>query len=165
MKNCEPAVSGSRVQLRLRQPSEAMRACRQTLALEPESVEAQQCLERAHLQRGEITDALAAANAAATRRGGPLPAILNSATAPQERLLALWRWRVQQLDAASTRRYVNPYTIAMHYVVLGDRDRALERLEEAYHTRVAMMVLLRTDPIFEPLRDESRFRQLLDRIR
>lgn len=150
--------------LQIRQPSEAMRACRQTLALDPESVEAQQCLERAHLQRGELTEALAAARAAALRRQSPMLAVLDESGTPQERLVRLWRWRLQRLQSIAGERYVSPYTIAMHYAVLGDDEAALAHLEQAYESRAAAMVLLRRDPIFERLRDHPRFMRLVESV-
>jgi tetratricopeptide (TPR) repeat protein len=147
--------------LQIRQPSEAIRACRHTLALHPGSIEAQQCIERAHLQRGEFAEAVAAARAAASRAGAPLPAGLEPAAAPREHLLALWRWRLQRLRSVAAERYVSPYTVAMHYAVLGEDDDALASLEEALRTRAPAMVLLRTDPVFDSLRDSARFKQLL----
>jgi TolB-like protein/DNA-binding winged helix-turn-helix (wHTH) protein/Tfp pilus assembly protein PilF len=151
--------------LQIRQPSEAIRACRQTLALDPESVDAQQCLERAHLQRGELTEALAAARAAALRRSGPMLATLEESGTSQERLLRLWRWRLDRLQSASAERYVSPYTLAMHHAVLGDHEAALAQLERAYESRAPVMVLLRTDPVFERLRDHPRFAKLVVKIR
>jgi TolB-like protein/DNA-binding winged helix-turn-helix (wHTH) protein/Tfp pilus assembly protein PilF len=150
--------------LQIRQPSEAMRACRQTLALDPESIEAQQCLERAHMQRGEVTEALAAARTAALRRQSPMVAVLDEAGTPEERLLRLWRWRLERLQSVAGERYVSPYTIAMHYAVLGDEDAALAQLERAYESRAAAMVLVRTDPIFERLHEHPRFIKLVEMI-
>jgi len=150
--------------LQIRQPSEAVRACRQTLALDPDSAEAQQCLERAYLQRGEITEALAAANTAAQRRRNPLPASLDDGGTPQERLLRLWRWRLERLESVSAERYVSPYTIAMHHAVLGETEAAIAQLERAYESHVSVMVLLPTDPIFEPLRGNARFARLIESV-
>jgi TolB-like protein/DNA-binding winged helix-turn-helix (wHTH) protein len=151
--------------LQIRQPSEAMRACRRTLAIDPGSVEAQQCLERAHLQRGEFTEALAAARAAAAQTATPLPASLEESSTPQDQLLALWRWRLERLQSIAAQRYVNPYTIAMHHAVLGNDESALAALEQAYRDRAAVMVLLHIDPVFERLRGDQRFKQLVDSIR
>ena len=153
------------LQLHIRRPADAVRACRQTLALDPESVEAQQCLERAHLQRGEITEALAAARAAAAHARREVPAALEGGGPPEARLMALWRERLDRIREVESERYVSPYTIAMHHVMVGEDDAALERLEKAYESRVGMTVLLPTDPVFERLRPHPRFRALVGRIR
>jgi TolB-like protein len=151
--------------LHIRQPSEAARACRQTLSFDPDSVEAQQCLERAHLQRGELTEALSAAQAAAARGRGPTPAALDDTGPPQSRLHAVWRWRLDRLEALEAKRHVSPYTVAMHHIVLGEDDEAMTRLEQAYEARASVMVLLPGDPLFDRLRTSPRFLRLVDRIR
>jgi TolB-like protein len=150
--------------LQIRQPSEAARACEHTLGIDPDSIEAQQCLERAHLQRGRHADALAAARAALERARGPVPAVLETETTPAQQMTRLWRWRVERLESLTRERFVSPYTLAMHYAVLGDHDRALDHLEHAYQIHTGVMVLLATDPLFEPLRAHPRFIRLIAQI-
>ena len=151
--------------LHIRQPSEAARACRQTLTIDADSVEAQQCLERAYLQRGELTEALAAARTAAERSQGPVAAALTDNGPAQARIAALWRWRLARLQSLAAQRYVSPYTLAMHHMVLGENDDALAQLERAFAERNPMMVMVRTDPLFDRLRANPRFERLLTRIR
>ena len=151
--------------LHIRQPSEAARACRQTLSFDPQSIEAQQCLERAHLQRGELNEALRAARTAIEHGGGAIPAALDGSGPPEARLEALWKWRLQRLQALERERPVSPYMLAMHHMVLGEDEAALVRLEQAYDTRASVMVLLPGDPLFERLRANPRFGRLVDRIR
>jgi TolB-like protein/Flp pilus assembly protein TadD len=52
--------------------------------------------------------------------------------------------------------------IALIYVGLGDADRAMISLNKAYEARFKASILLR--PAFDPLRSDSRFRDLLSRI-
>jgi TolB-like protein/DNA-binding winged helix-turn-helix (wHTH) protein/Tfp pilus assembly protein PilF len=151
--------------LHTRQPSEAARACRHTLSLDPDSVEAQQCLERAHLQRGELLEALRAARDAVARGRGALPAALDDHGPPASRIQALWRWRLERLEALERERPISPYTLAMHHVVLGEDEEALRRLEQAYEARASVMVLLPGDPVFERLRAYPRFMRLVDLVR
>ena len=61
-------------------------------------------------------------------------------------------------------RFISPYTIATHHILLGEDELALERLEEAFSARVGAMVLLHTDPLFEPLRAKPAFARILQRI-
>jgi TolB-like protein/DNA-binding winged helix-turn-helix (wHTH) protein len=150
--------------LQIRQPTEAARACEHTLRIDPDSIEAQQCLERAHLQRGRHLEALAAARAGFERTRGPVPAVLETTDSPAEQLMRIWKWRIERLESLSRERYVNPYTLAMHYVVVGDHERALASLEQAYESRAAVMVLLPSDPVFDALRPHPRFRRLIAQI-
>src|ERR1700691_1260798 len=52
--------------------------------------------------------------------------------------------------------------IALIYVGLGDQDQAMIWLNKAYEARFKASILLR--PAFDPLRSDSRFRDLLSRI-
>jgi TolB-like protein/DNA-binding winged helix-turn-helix (wHTH) protein/Tfp pilus assembly protein PilF len=158
--------------LQIRQPAEAARACRQTLAIDPDSLEAQSCLERAHLQRGQHAEALSTARTMHERMQGTLPAALRAdgsaafraGGSPADRMRALWRWRLDRLQAAAADRFTSPYTIATHHIMLGEDELALERLEEAFTARAGVMVLLHTDPLFETLRSNPQFIKLLERI-
>ena len=52
--------------------------------------------------------------------------------------------------------------IALVYVGLGDRDRAMMWLNRAYEVRFKASILLH--PVFDPLRSDARFKDLLGRI-
>lgn len=60
--------------------------------------------------------------------------------------------------------YVSPVMAAATYAALGDRDRAFQFLGEAYHMRDGFLVSLKVDPVFDPLRDDPRFSELLRRV-
>jgi serine/threonine protein kinase len=68
------------------------------------------------------------------------------------------------LDSEAGVRHVPPYAIAGPLALLGDKDRAFERLEEAFTTRDRGMVWIRVNPRFDPLRDDARFASLLARM-
>jgi len=91
--------------------------------------------------------------------------VLENAAPPQTRIEALWRWRLDSLDALAASRYVSPYTRAMHHVVLGEDEQAMAQLERAYDERAPLLVLLPTDPLFERLRGSPRFSRLLAQIK
>lgn len=55
--------------------------------------------------------------------------------------------------------------IAWTYAYLGDKDNALKWLEKAYQVRSHIMVNLNVDPIFDDLRSDPRFADLLTRMR
>jgi CO dehydrogenase nickel-insertion accessory protein CooC1 len=52
----------------------------------------------------------------------------------------------------------------MIYAGLGDKEKAFEWLDRAYEDRADYMVYLNVDPRFDPLREDERFQQLLQRI-
>ena len=99
--------------LHLRQPAEAMRACQHTLAIHPDSLEAQACLERAYTQRGMYDAALRAARATLPADVA-LPASRHGAADAESTLKALWRSRLERLELAAKSRWISPYTLATH---------------------------------------------------
>ena len=60
--------------------------------------------------------------------------------------------------------YVPPFNLAIVYLGLGDRARALDYLEQAYDTNSQWMPYLRGDRIFDPLRSEPRFAALMKKM-
>jgi len=71
---------------------------------------------------------------------------------------------IHKLKKASARTYVCAYDIAFVYSGLGDKDQVLEWLEKAYTERFMLLVWLNADPVFDPLRPDPRFQDLLRRM-
>jgi len=71
---------------------------------------------------------------------------------------------VDTLQSASSCRYVSPYAIAYLHCSLGDKDKAFQWLEKAYQERNSMLAFLKVDPLFDPLRSDSRFQDLVRRM-
>jgi len=61
-------------------------------------------------------------------------------------------------------KYVSPYFFAGIHIGLGDNDRAIESLQKSYEDHSHWLIYLHMDPNMDPLRDDSRFRNLLERI-
>ena len=142
--------------LQLRQPADAIRACQHTLAIFPESLEAQACLERAYVQRGMSQSALRAALVTM-----PQP---DAARAAPTTIEAVWRLRLEHLEAVARTRWVSPYTLATHFAMVGQRGRALDHLEAAAEQRIGMLLFVERDPALDSLRQEPRFQALRARI-
>lgn len=62
-------------------------------------------------------------------------------------------------------RYLTKYELAMMYMGLGDRDRTIATLNEAYQLHSAWLVYLQADPAFDSLRSDPRFVNLLHKVR
>ena len=69
-----------------------------------------------------------------------------------------------ELKQQSETRYVSPYLLALVYVGLGMKGEAFERLEEAYKQRDSDLPWIRVQPMFDPLRSDARFYDLLRRM-
>jgi serine/threonine-protein kinase len=64
----------------------------------------------------------------------------------------------------SSEGHTSPFDIAFLYSGLGDRDHAFEWLERAYQEHDPALVLLNRDPMFDSLRSDPRFTDLLRRL-
>jgi tetratricopeptide (TPR) repeat protein len=71
---------------------------------------------------------------------------------------------LERLSDQSKHRYVLPDGPAYIYTALGDHDRALELLAQAYSQRTDVMTLLKVEPRFDALRSDPRFMELLRRV-
>ena len=71
--------------------------------------------------------------------------------------------KLSDLRVMSKQRYVDPTCYANIYAGLGDKDRALEWLEEGYREG-GLLVGLKVDPYWDSLRTDSRFADLLKRV-
>ena len=72
---------------------------------------------------------------------------------------------LEQLEHARAHSYVSPYHRAMIHLHLGDRERALELLLDAYTIKDAWIVWMGVEPQWDPLRGEPVFDQILRDLR
>ena len=68
------------------------------------------------------------------------------------------------LQSQSKERYVSPYFIALIYTGLGDKDQAFAWLNKAYEERHPYVNHLDVEPVFDTLRSDPRFEDLLRRV-
>jgi TolB-like protein/DNA-binding winged helix-turn-helix (wHTH) protein/Tfp pilus assembly protein PilF len=60
--------------------------------------------------------------------------------------------------------YTDHWGVAIIYAQLGDKNKALDALEEAYSERNFMLTEIAVEPALDPLRSEPRFKALLQRV-
>lgn len=71
---------------------------------------------------------------------------------------------LQQLAATSKERYTPALAFAIVYVGLGENDQALSWLEKAYEERFNRLAYSRREAVWDTLRTDPRFKDLLRRI-
>jgi serine/threonine protein kinase/Tfp pilus assembly protein PilF len=71
---------------------------------------------------------------------------------------------LDELEQVSKGRYVPPDNTALVYLGLGEKNLMFEYLEKAYRDRSVGFIWLRSDPIFDSIRSDPRFIDLLKRI-
>jgi tetratricopeptide (TPR) repeat protein len=71
---------------------------------------------------------------------------------------------LKQLNERSKHRPVSALDRAVVYVALGNKEQALALLDEAYEQHEWRMLLLKAEPLYDPLRSDPRFQDLLRRM-
>lgn len=73
---------------------------------------------------------------------------------------------LRKLDeiSAQAEHYVPPQERAIVHIGLGDREKAFALLEEAYAEKFGTLIFLTTEPLFDDLRPEARFKDLARRL-
>jgi serine/threonine-protein kinase len=71
---------------------------------------------------------------------------------------------LQGLEQAPAQPATLAFDSAYVHLALGDRDRALERLEQACARRCGGLVYIQVDPALDGLRSEARFQELVRRV-
>jgi serine/threonine protein kinase/predicted ATPase len=71
---------------------------------------------------------------------------------------------LSEMLESSKVRYVSPYGLALVYVGLSEKDKAIESLITAYEETNMEIVFLNVEPRFDPLRDDPRFQDIIRRI-
>jgi serine/threonine-protein kinase len=68
---------------------------------------------------------------------------------------------LDELQRSPGQRRVSPFHLALVHIGLGENDRAIELLQNAYNERAERLVWLRSDARFDPLRQDPRFNEIL----
>jgi serine/threonine protein kinase/tetratricopeptide (TPR) repeat protein len=148
-----------------RRPDQAIEQLRQTLAMDPSFAFAHSVLGRTYTEKRMYPQAIAEfrtalkfaeENPQSIAGLGRAYAELGSQAEAQKIL--------NELLARSKRDYFPAWAIATVYIGLGDKDRALQWLGKAVEERGEYVVWLKTDPVYDPLRSDPRFRDLLRRL-
>jgi tetratricopeptide (TPR) repeat protein len=71
---------------------------------------------------------------------------------------------LSDLVSQSQLNHVPPTPVAALYFVLGDIDEGFQWLERAYQEYDSWVRLLKTDTVFDPVRDDPRFLEILKKI-
>jgi serine/threonine-protein kinase len=148
-----------------RQYDEAIRELRTVLAAEPEHREALWFLGFALIDASRLDEAIETLEHLVVvwdRNPAALGLLARAYGRAGRRADALAI--VVELKQAERAGYVPPAPFVHAYVGLGDREQAFAALERAYRERSNIVQFLKTHPLYDPLRDDRRFAQLLRRV-
>ena len=148
-----------------RQYDQAMEQCRKTIALDANFVQAHIFLGRAYEQKGDYKEAVAELQKALQISEGNTNelAALGHAYAISGKA-AEARKILDDLKERSKQTYVQPMWIAGIHIGLGERVQAFQWLQKAYDDRSGWLVYLKVDPMFNSLRADASYADLVRRV-
>lgn len=71
---------------------------------------------------------------------------------------------LDELKKRAQRQYVPALNFALIHIGLGERDQAFEWLEKAYEERSSWLASLKVEPLFDSIRTDPRFADLVQRV-
>lgn len=148
-----------------RQYDKAIEECEQTLNIDAAFSEAHMVLGMAYTQLGRFKPAKSELSEAVMLSGGNLlvKALLGYTQAKsgeKDEALKI----VEELIAAAPERYSAPYNLALVHAGLGEIDITLAKLQEAYQQHDLCLAWMNVEPMFDEIRSDPRFVQLIAAI-
>jgi len=148
-----------------RQYDQAIREWREIQKADPSINWVYYYLGLAYLQKGSIKKALREFDKAAELPGGSVSASFGRACAyAAQQKTERAREELDALLIRSKQEYVPFYFPAVISAALGEKDRAFEFLAMSYAERDAEKLFLKFDPQLDPLRDDPRFDDWLEKM-
>lgn len=77
---------------------------------------------------------------------------------------AVLLWMLGDLQSQSQKHYVSPYRFAQIYAGLGEKQQALDALEETVRQHSTLIFYVQTDFVFDSLHADPRYRTMIRRI-
>jgi len=148
-----------------RQYDQAIEELRKVLEERPDFSTAHWGLGLAYEQKGMREQSLAEFEKAVTLSGRGTNAMASLGHA-----YAIWgkkreaRKVLDELQGRAKKTNLSAYQIALVHLGLGERKQVMDALEKAFQERSTLLVYLKMDPRFDPLRSDPRFEDLLRRI-
>ena len=135
------------------------------LAVDPNFAEAHRQLGEAYAEKGRFDDSVAETlrRFELIGRGDKVPELKKAYSAFGWR--GFWQKRLEFLRERSKLTYIAASDFAYIYVFLKDKSRALDMLERAFREHDHDLVYLKVYYVWDSLRSEPRFQELLRRMR
>ena len=155
----------ARVHYFAREFDEAEEGSKKTLEMNPNFPIAHMRLGRAYAAKGMYREAVhefEESSRSMENRSLAIASIGNALARSGDRSGAIRA--LDELAALSKQRRVAAICFALVYAGLGENDQTMVWLEKAYKERSDFLIILRVDPVFDGLRADRRFQDLLRRI-
>jgi|HubBroStandDraft_4_1064222.scaffolds.fasta_scaffold35644_2 TolB-like protein/DNA-binding winged helix-turn-helix (wHTH) protein/Tfp pilus assembly protein PilF len=148
-----------------RQFDQAIEQCRKTLEMDPNFAVAYAVLGQTYLAKGMNSEAAPVLEKYSALSQGSVDslALLGYSQARRgEKSQALRT--IDELKETSKNSFVPAFYFALVYAALEDKDQAFMWLEKGYDERFARFAYLKLEALWDPLRSDERFRDLVRRV-
>jgi TolB-like protein/DNA-binding winged helix-turn-helix (wHTH) protein/Flp pilus assembly protein TadD len=138
---------------------------RNTVELDPHFAAAHLLLGESYVQMGLHEQGFAELQTAASLSGNSAlylaqVAVAHASAGRKTEALRI----IAQLRMIAVTQYVSPYGLAQIYAALNDKEQTFKWLQVAYDDRAVWMSYLAVDPVFDGVRSDHRFQDLLLRV-
>jgi eukaryotic-like serine/threonine-protein kinase len=147
------------------QNEEAIEQLRKVLDIDPKFAPARRLLEGVYAAMGKYKEAVAEREKMLSLFGGSeLAASVEEDFSKSGYRGVLQSW-VGGLTEVSKHGHVPSYSIGEAYMRMGEKAKAIQWLQQAFDEHDTELVSLGVEPVFNPVREDARFQELLTRMK
>jgi tetratricopeptide (TPR) repeat protein len=148
-----------------REYDQAIEQCQETIEMGPDFGQPYKVMSMAYAQKGMYDEAIDSSRRVSNLTGkdpeaaaylGCFYATIGDREKALEKLL--------ELDQLAKYKYVSPGCMSLVFLGLGEKDQAIAYLEKGYRERSELLTFLKVLPIFDSIRSDERFVNLLQRM-
>src|SRR5581483_2339146 len=144
-----------------RQYDKGIEQARKTLELFPDSKATFHWLGQCYEKKGMVSEAVAAYLQA--NSGAPDKAAALRTAYIKDGLKGFYATEIEQ--RMQDKKEVDPILHAMYYARLGKNEKSIASLLEAYQQHCDGLQFLKSEPVYDPLRSDPRFEELVSQLR
>lgn len=148
-----------------RQYESAINQCRSLAELDPTYGHARNAMIPSYLQLGRYDEAIGEIHRWAAKGEEPWLWAWEAAVYEHAGRTEQERQALRKLEQVGDSVPNKQATLLLAYAGTGDKERALKLLERAYAEHSNAIVQIKVDPIYDPMRSDPRFQDLLRRLR
>jgi TolB-like protein/DNA-binding winged helix-turn-helix (wHTH) protein/Tfp pilus assembly protein PilF len=158
------AIDNAAILYYARQYDRAIEQYRAVLAMEPGFGHAHIAIA-AYVQKGQFADALAEIEGWRRSTGGPWSWGYEAYVRGRAGQMARARYALEKFRETNRRSKSDPVGMfALAYTGMGNKDEAFAWLQKAFAEHSIVLLALKVDPAYDPLRSDPRFHDLLRRL-
>ena len=147
-----------------RQYDSAIKQCRSVLELDPNFEHVRDVMIPSYLQLGRYDEAIAEINRGTAYGEGPWALWRKALVYGRSGHAEEARRVLAKLEHISSARADRTVTLLTAYSATGQKDRVIELLQKAYSEHSNAVVQIKVDPMYDPIRSDPRFEDLLRRL-